>query len=174
MREEMQNLFAGPPGLVVVKRVFRKSAHVDDAVLRADVRPSVGRGFTAIIEAGPHKPTGKPRARIAEAPPTLSRCAAGGGVRIVGTDITLFKVSDVDAARAYGTHGFCADYRLFRVLLVIRLGSWIHVVVAHDIALHKAADPNGANRRDGYGAGTVVLHRRGFHGGKNVQADRCI
>src|SRR5580692_6161637 len=89
VRKKMQHGLLSPPRLVVVEGVFGKSAGVDDAVLRADVGPAVGRGLAAIVEAGPHEAAGQPGAGVAETPPAFGRGAAGCGVGIVGADVAF-------------------------------------------------------------------------------------
>ena len=71
VRKQVQHRLRGPPGLVVVKRVLRETAGVDDSVLRTDVGPRVGRRFAAIVEACPHKASRQPRPCVAESPPSL-------------------------------------------------------------------------------------------------------
>ena len=89
VREEVQHRLAGPPRLKVEKAVLRETAGVDDAVLRADIRPAVRRGFAAIVEACPDEAARQPGTRVAEAPPTFARCAAARGVGIVRADIAV-------------------------------------------------------------------------------------
>src|SRR5579872_1033402 len=71
VRKQVQHRFRSPPGFVVMKIIFGKPAGIDDAKLRADRRPSVRRGLTAIIEAGPGETSGKPFACGIEFPPLL-------------------------------------------------------------------------------------------------------
>ena len=134
----------GPPRLVVEEGVLGEPADVDDAVLRADVGPGVGRGLAAVVEAGPHKPAGQPRPRIAEAPPAFRRRAPRGGVRIVGAHVALVGVGDVDAARAHGAHRLGADDGPVRMRLVVRLGLRVGVVVADHVADRQPAGADGA------------------------------
>ena len=92
-----------------------------------------------------------------EAPPAFSRGAAGGGVRIVGAYIAFVRVGDVDAARADGADGLCADDGAIGMGLVVRLCFGVHVVIADDVADRQAAGSDGADGRDGDGAGAVKL-----------------
>src|ERR1019366_631429 len=127
----------------------------DNPVLRADVWPLVRRGFAAIVKARPDEAAREPRPRIAEAPPAFSRGTARGGVGIVGTYITFAEIGHVNSARTDRTYGFSADDRLLRMGLVIGFRAWVHVVVAHHVALYQGADTNCADGSDRHWPRTI-------------------
>src|SRR5207302_9971957 len=58
--KQMQNRFRSPPRLVIIEVVFGKAAHIDDAELRINGRPCVGRGLAAIVKSGPGETSGEP------------------------------------------------------------------------------------------------------------------
>src|ERR1035441_4294532 len=82
VRKQVQRRLRRPPRLEVEEAVLRKTAGIDNAILRADVGPLVGRRLAAVVEARPDEASGEPRPRVAEAPPTLAGRAAGGGGEI--------------------------------------------------------------------------------------------
>ncbi len=99
VREDVQHRRRRPPRLVVVERVLREPAEVDDAVLRADVRPRVRRRLAAIVEAGPHEAARDHGRALTNCHQPARRGAARRGVRVVRADDALGSIGDVDAAR---------------------------------------------------------------------------
>src|SRR5215472_16764989 len=144
VRKEMEHRPLRPPGLVIEECVLGKAADVDDAILRADVRPAIGRGLTAIIKAGPDEAASEPFLRIAKTPPPFGRGATGGGVRIVGADEALRGIGDIDATRAHGAYGFRTDYWPVRMSLVICRSLRVLIVVSNHIADSEAAGTDGS------------------------------
>src|SRR5579871_943756 len=85
----MQHWLRSPPGFVVVEVIFGKATHVDDAELRVDRGPSVGRGLAAIIETGPGKAACKPFARRVKLPPLLGELRPVGVIPVVETVLAV-------------------------------------------------------------------------------------
>src|SRR3954465_4189473 len=166
----MKDRLARPPSLVVVERVLGKAADVNDSVLRADVRPSIRRGFASIIESRPHESPGKPLSRIAESPPAFRRGASGGRVWVIRRNVSFRIIGDVDSARPDGAHRLGADDRLFGILIVELLRLGILVVVTGHVAGHQPAYSNRADRRNRYGSRAVELVCERLHGGENQQS----
>src|ERR1035438_8682746 len=75
MRKKMDHRLLAPPRFVVKECVLRKSAHIDNAKLRIDRGPAVGRRLAAIVEAGPGKAARLPLARPIERPPLFGGLA---------------------------------------------------------------------------------------------------
>ena len=71
VRKEVQDGVVAPPRLVVVEVVLREAADVQDAEVRVDARPFVGRRLAAVIEAGPDEAAGEPETDGVMAPPRL-------------------------------------------------------------------------------------------------------
>ena len=133
MWKEMQHGLRAPPCFVVIKVVLGEAAHVDDAELRVDRRPSVGRGLAAIVEAGPGKAARQPFPRAIKLPPLLGQFRPRRMNRIVGAHPVAQLVSLVDAACADGARGFRTDARLFGVRFMPSVWHIQVVVETHDI-----------------------------------------
>src|ERR1017187_171417 len=127
----MQRRLSPPPRFVVVEVVLRKSAHVHNAELRVDGRPSVGSRLAAVVEAGPGKSTRFPLMRAVELPPSL-RSFPPTHDSIVGIHRVPDAVGNVDAARADGTRGFRSKDRPLAILLMERFRPFTGVVVEPD------------------------------------------
>src|ERR1035437_3550994 len=119
MRREVQHGVRRPPRLVVIKGVLRKSAGVENAEVRVDARPPIGRRLAAIIKTGPDERTGKPRPLGEETPPAFGSRRPTRPDDIVGGDITGRTVIGVDAARANDAGLLAAKIRLRRMRRVI-------------------------------------------------------
>ncbi|KOR45553.1 hypothetical protein ADT26_07585 [Xanthomonas oryzae] len=99
--------------------VFRKFAAIEHAELRRHIRPAVvGRGFAAIVEAGPDEAAGNVRALRNMAPPGFGGAGPPGVVQVVGAGVTAFVVALIVAAHRHGAAGFAAVDRDVGVLRV--------------------------------------------------------
>src|ERR1039457_4047588 len=101
----MQRRLSPPPRFVVVEVVLRKSAHVHNAELRVDGRPSVGSGLTPIVKAGPGKSARFPFTRAVELPPGFGSFPPTYHA-VVGVHRVPSAISHVSPARADGTRRF--------------------------------------------------------------------
>src|ERR1051326_6803385 len=108
----MQHRVCRPPGLVIVEDVLRKSARVENAEMRVDARPPIWRRLAAIIETGPHKPTGQPRTVGKVSPPAFGGRGPTRPDDVVSGDITPWAVVGVNTARADDARLLGADVRL--------------------------------------------------------------
>src|SRR6185436_8167210 len=98
MRKQMQHRFPSPPGLVVIVVVLGKAADVDDAELRADGGPAIGRRLTAIVETRPGKSAGEILTRGIKLPPLRGALGPGSLVEVVRADPVPDLIRDIDAA----------------------------------------------------------------------------
>src|ERR1017187_4513418 len=127
----MQRRLLSPPCFVVVEVVLRKSAHVHDAELRIDGRPSVGSRLASIVEASPGKSTRFPLMRTVELPPSL-RSFPPTHDSVVGIHSVPDAVGNVDAASADGARGFRSKDRTLGILFVECFRPFTGVVVESD------------------------------------------
>src|ERR1017187_9684448 len=84
VREEMQHGLRSPPCLVIVKVVLGETAHIHNAEMGVDTRPSVGSGLAAVIESRPGKAARQERARVVKLPPDFGSGCPGGLFRVIG------------------------------------------------------------------------------------------
>src|SRR5580704_869880 len=98
MRQQVDDRFVRPPGLIVVKIVLRKTAGVHDAEMGVNARPAIGRRFAAIVETRPRKSAGQPWTVGEILPPRLGGVRPTRGIVVVGADVTAFLVIRIDSA----------------------------------------------------------------------------
>src|ERR1051326_3335789 len=98
MREDMQHRLGLPPSLVVIKNVFGETAGVQNPEVRTDTRPGIRAWLAAIIEACPIKSAREERAFGEDFPPAFSGGCVAGMVQVVGADVSLFLIGNVNPA----------------------------------------------------------------------------
>src|SRR5512141_598167 len=117
MWKEVQDRLGPPPALGVAEVVFREAARIENAEVRTDTRPAVGRRFTAIIESRPCEPAREVRALVINRPPMLGGMRPRWMVDVVRVHVSFCLVIFVYSARANSRGRFSADHRLLRELL---------------------------------------------------------
>ena len=82
VRQQVQHGVRRPPRLVIVKVVLRKTARVQNAEMRIDARPPIGRRLAAIIKTRPDKAAAKATGgRRSNSTSSRRSCAQPGAVR---------------------------------------------------------------------------------------------
>src|SRR5579871_5206821 len=114
----MQHRLRSPPGFVVIEIVLWETAHIDDAELRIDRRPSVGRRLAAIIETGPGKSARKPFARGIELPPFFGGFGPWGKIQVIRAEPIPQLVRGIDSPRRDGAGSLRSHGRRLRMFLV--------------------------------------------------------
>src|ERR1017187_3221774 len=111
MREDMQHGFERPVGLIIIKIVLRKTAHVQRAKMRVDAGPAVGCRLATIIKTRPREPARRPRTGIVVGPPGFGRLAPAypAVLDVITPDETVHGVIGVNAAIADQAGRFRAD-----------------------------------------------------------------
>src|SRR5580692_9340614 len=135
VRKQVQYGLRSPPRLVVIEVIFGEAAHVDDAELRVNRRPSIGRGLAAIVEASPGEAAGEPFARRIELPPLFGQLRPVRMIQVIGADPIAQFVGGIDSAGADCAGGFAAHARGLRMRLVPAVVNLQVVVEAHDVEL---------------------------------------
>ena len=138
--------------------------------MRVDARPAVGRGLTAVVEAGPDEPAFEKRPLVVELPPGLGGCGPGREVQIVGADVALLLIVFVNAARRDGAAGFRADGRLLRELSVEVVDQLLVVIEPLDVDDIGNALAPFAIHRHGDGARRIEAANQSLHGGDDALA----
>src|SRR3989442_182061 len=170
----MQHRPGSPPRLVIIENVFRETAGIQRAEVRANARPPVGRGLAAIIESCPRKSTGDEWARIIDFPPSFGAIRVSGKVDIVGADVSLQLIVHINAAREVTAGRLGSDTRLLWKLCVklVDVFSSRRSTAAARVAVVETLDIDDA--RHAFAPGTVHCHchwpawielmRKPFHG----------
>src|SRR5579884_3138728 len=89
--------------------------------MAVDIRPAVGRGFSLIVEAGPHKAAGDKGPGRDRLPSAFRRIAPARRVVVVRADIRLHGIVGIYPPIAELAAGFAAVDRHFWELLVERI-----------------------------------------------------
>src|SRR5262249_46602124 len=131
----MQYRLIAPPRLVVEVVIFRETAHVHDAELRVDRRPSIGRWLAAIVESSPCETACQPFARCVKLPPLFSQLGPGRMVEIVGTEPVAQLIGLINASRRNRTRCFRAYAWSPRMCLVPCINDPEVVIEAHYVQL---------------------------------------
>src|SRR5204863_9793956 len=101
-----------PPGFVVKEIVLGEAAHINDAKLRVDRRPSIGSRLPAIVKTGPGKSPGQPFPSCIEFPPLFGKLRPRGVIQVVGAHPVSQLVGGVNSARGNRARSLRA-YRRF-------------------------------------------------------------
>ena len=149
VRKQVQRRLFAPPCLVVIEVVLGETAHVHDAELRVDGRPSVGRRLATIVKAGPGEAADLPLLRAVEFPPLLGRLAPTHD-SIIGVHGIAQRIRGVLAASTDRTRRLRPENRPLGILLV-KCGRKLPGVVV---------EANNVER-DGDSLFIVPIHRRG-------------
>src|SRR5215813_926285 len=108
----MQHWFRSPPSPIVKIVVLGEAASIDDAVMRADARPSVREKLAAVIETCPDKTTGKELSRIVDLPPSFDAKTIAGEIDIVGAGVSFYAILRINSTSGIRARRFRADGRL--------------------------------------------------------------
>ena len=182
VRLEVEDGFIGPPGAVEMGDVLGETAGVEDAEVRVDVRPLViGRGFAAVVEAGPDEGTAEIRAFGIVLHPCLRSAGPAGKPRLALVCVAIAQgiILLIDPASGGMAAFLAADYRLPREALVEIVKAAAELEVVSALHVHHAGEAlaPSAVHGEGRGPGRIeasgsVLEHRGDAGAGVAFLDR--
>src|SRR5258708_30039836 len=105
----MQHRFGAPPCLVVEVVVFGEATGVHRSEVRTHAGPTVGAGLSPVIKTCPEESAGEEGALIVNLPPCFRAHRVVWIVHVVGADIPLPLVGNINATRTVFAAGFASD-----------------------------------------------------------------
>ena len=163
VRKEVQHRIRSPPCFVVIKVVFGKATHVDDAELRVDRRPPVRGRLTAVVEAGPGEAAREPFTGGIELPPLLGELRPRSVIQIVSAHPVAQLIRRINTARRNRAGRLRPHRRRLSMVLVPCIVNLQVVIESHDVELLGKVRVEGCIHRSGTHACGVEFVRASDH-----------
>ena len=153
VRKHVQRRASSPTRPVVVEVVLGEAAHVQDAEVRVDAGPAVGRGLAAVVEAGPGEAAGQEGPLVVEFPPDFGESGPGRAVDVVGADVAPSRLSGLLLSLEASPPAYQPRVQTVLAVSVPNIGSlgkflWkpVHLplVVVEALHVHHRGDAGGA------------------------------